>query len=164
LGTPVWQPAGGKVDGALEFDGATFVAVCALLNPSEGPFSVLAWVKGGAPGQVIVSQAGGADWLLADAAAGTLMTDLKDETCRSPRALQSEVIITDGGWHRVGLVWDGANRMLYVDGAAVAADTQSDLPYWYRDLYLGSGKDVAVDTFWSGLIDDVRIYNRVVKP
>lgn len=41
---------GGAVDGALEFNGATFVAAGYVLSPSDGPFSVLAWVKGGAPG------------------------------------------------------------------------------------------------------------------
>ena len=53
-GNPVWQPAGGKVDGALQFDGIDdYVWTPFVVNPAQGPFSVLAWVKGGAPGQVI---------------------------------------------------------------------------------------------------------------
>jgi hypothetical protein len=31
-------------------------------------------------------------------------------------------------------------------------------------LYIGVGKDYAPGTFFSGLIDDVRIYNRAVNP
>ncbi len=31
-------------------------------------------------------------------------------------------------------------------------------------LNIGCGADRAPGSFWSGLIDDVRIYNRVVKP
>jgi hypothetical protein len=31
-------------------------------------------------------------------------------------------------------------------------------------LYIGVGKDYASGTFFSGLIDDVRIYNRAVAP
>ena len=31
-------------------------------------------------------------------------------------------------------------------------------------LYLGAGKDLAEGSFWSGLIDDVRIYDRVIEP
>jgi hypothetical protein len=31
-------------------------------------------------------------------------------------------------------------------------------------LYLGAGSTMAPGSFWKGLIDDVRIYNRVVKP
>ena len=31
-------------------------------------------------------------------------------------------------------------------------------------LYLGAGSKLDAGSFWSGLIDDVRIYSRVVKP
>jgi hypothetical protein len=37
--------------------------------------------------------------------------------------LRSEAVITDGQWHRIGLVWDGSQRMLCVDGVTVAEDT-----------------------------------------
>ncbi|MCU0918645.1 MAG: S8 family serine peptidase, partial [Planctomycetes bacterium] len=60
LGSPTWQPAGGRVGGALKFDGAMgLVTTPFVLNPSAGPFGVFAWVKGGAPGQVVLSQVGG---------------------------------------------------------------------------------------------------------
>jgi hypothetical protein len=78
--------------------------------------------------------------------------------------LLSETVITDGNWHRVGLVWDGTNRILYVDDVAVAADTQSELVGSNGGLNIGCGKNLEPGSFWSGLIDDVRIYNRTVKP
>jgi hypothetical protein len=31
-------------------------------------------------------------------------------------------------------------------------------------MYIGAGSTLAPGTFWSGLIDDVRLYNRAVKP
>jgi hypothetical protein len=31
-------------------------------------------------------------------------------------------------------------------------------------LYIGAGSELMPGTFWSGLIDDVRIYDRAVKP
>jgi hypothetical protein len=62
------------------------------------------------------------------------------------------------------LVWDGSHRTLYVDDEPVAEDTQNGLKSISSDLAIGTGKDLAPGTFWSGLIDDVRIYNRVVKP
>jgi hypothetical protein len=34
----------------------------------------------------------------------------------------------------------------------------------YADFAIGAAKDLAPGTFWAGLIDDVRIYNRAVKP
>jgi len=70
----------------------------------------------------------------------------------------------DGGWHRVGLVRDGTERLLYVDGIEVARDTVPTLAGSTGGLHLGTGKGLEPDTFWSGLIDDVRIYDRAVKP
>lgn len=36
-------------------------------------------------------------------------------------------VITDGTWHRVGFVWDGSKRILYVDVIEVGSNTQSNL-------------------------------------
>jgi len=46
----------------------------------------------------------------------------------------------------------------------VAEDTQADLVVSENGLYIGTGKAMEPGTYWSGLIDDVRIYNRVVIP
>jgi len=165
-GDPAWQPEGGMVDGALELDGiGDYVSAPFVLNPADGKFSVFAWIKGGAPGQVVISQTelGGANWLLADSSEGNLMTELK-ALGRGAAALLSQTVITDGNWHRVGFVWDGSHKTLYVDGVAVAEDTQTGLESSEGGLYLGVGKAMEPGTYWSGLIDDVRIYNRVVIP
>jgi len=61
-------------------------------------------------------------------------------------------------------VWDGSQRILYVDDVEVARDTQGGLEGSVGGLYIGTGKNLAAASFWSGLIDDVRIYNRVVTP
>ncbi|MFC1762599.1 LamG-like jellyroll fold domain-containing protein [Planctomycetota bacterium] len=34
----------------------------------------------------------------------------------------------------------------------------------WGDLQIGAGNTLDPGTFWSGLIDDVRIYDRVVTP
>ena len=163
VGDPVWQPDGGKVGGAMLFDGVDdFVSTPAILNPADGPFSVFVWINGGAPGQVIAAQQTVSNWISLDTE-GNLMTDLK---CvgSSAAPLVSEAVITDGQWHRVGLVWDGSSRTLIVDDIAVAEDMQATLESSERGLYIGVGKDFSADSFFSGLIDDIRIYNRAVKP
>jgi len=161
-GEPLWQPTAGAVDGALEFDGIDdYVSTEFVLNPADGEFSVFAWIKGGAPGQAVLSQAGGANWLCVDILEGNLMTELK-ATGRGAAAILSQTVITDGNWHRVGFVWDGSQRILYVDDVEVAIDTQSGLESSEGGLYIGTGKAMESGTHWSGLIDDVRIYNRAV--
>ncbi|MGE5295235.1 MAG: LamG domain-containing protein, partial [Solirubrobacterales bacterium] len=161
---PIWQPTGGKVKGALQFDGNDdYVSTPFVRDPSQGPFSVFAWVKGGTPGQVILSQTTGVNWLMADPSDGALATELKSAG-RAGKALKSAASVTDGAWHRVGFVWDGSNRILYVDGIEAAKDTQTALAGTYAGMQIGAGSALAPGTFWSGWIDDVRIYNRVVGP
>ena len=167
LGDPVWNPEGGMVGGALGFDGLDDCIVIddGVLNPADGPFSVLAWIKGGAPGQAIISQVDGANWLMAEALEGTLATGLIPPVRRTPVGpLVSDTAITDGDWHRAAFVWDGTTRSLYVDGTLVAQDEQNSLAGCPGGLHIGCGMDMAPGTFWQGRIDDVRIYNRAIAP
>jgi gluconolactonase len=167
-GEPAWQPAGGKVVGALQFDGIDdYIETGFALNPADGAFSVFAWIKGGTPGQVVISQTDGAGsgeiWLGADPLDGKLMTGLVPPAAGRfvPQPLVSESIITDGQWHHIGFVWDSSYRTLYVDGTEIAKDTAAQNPLKSADggIYIGAGRNLETETFFSGLIDDVRIYN-----
>jgi len=100
---------------------------------------------------------------MTDAATGALMTEVS-RGGRLGSPLYSEAVITDGAWHHVGLVWDGASRRLYVDDVLAAEDTQTALADCFEGLIIGCGKDMTPGGFFTGLIDDVRIYNRVIKP
>ncbi|MFC1635807.1 acetoacetate decarboxylase family protein [Planctomycetota bacterium] len=169
MGDPIWQPNGGVVGGTLLFDGIDdYVCTDFVQKPSDGSFSAFAWIKGGTPGQVIISQvdrsAGrttmlGSTWLGTDLSNGKLVTTLMDQPFGP---LESQVIITDGLWHHIGLVYalDGLQRRLYVDGVEVAGDTAfvegvlSD-----GGLHFGTGKYLSTTSFWLGLIDDIRIYS-----
>ena len=164
VGNPVWQPDSGQVDGALLLNGVNdYVSTPFILDPGTRPFSVFAWVQGGAPGQVIVSQNSAQNWLLADPQSGNLHTELKGSG-RRDAPLASDVPITDGAWHHVGLVWDGAERVLYVDDIEVARDAQAQLTDASEGLFIGAGEALAAGSFWSGMIDDVRIYDRAIEP
>jgi Tol biopolymer transport system component/tetratricopeptide (TPR) repeat protein len=164
MANATWQPAGGKVGGALAFDGKDDFACSGsvVLDPAKGPFSVIAWVKGGATGRVIVSQQSGVDWLYLNQY-GMLTTDLKSSG-KDGKSLTSDAYVLDDQWHRVVLTWDGANRALYMDDVEIARDTQANLKASSGNLLIGVGKTMAPTSFWTGLIDDVRIYNRAVNP
>jgi len=166
MGDALWQAEGGQFNGALRFDGMNdYVSTPFVLDPAIGIFSVLAWVKGGVPGQVIISQANGTNWLLADQSEGKLMTSLsRPPGGRTPSPpLLSDFVITDGQWHMIGFVWDGSNRTLYVDGVEVARDILNGLESATGGFYIGTGKAIESGTFFSGLIDDVRIYDRALN-
>jgi hypothetical protein len=161
IGGAVWQPEGGKIGGALAFDGVDdFVVAESPVGLGDGPFSILAWVKGGAADEVIVSS-GVVDWLYTNPADGSLMTAL-GSVAGNGQPLFSNVVITDGLWHRIGLVWDGVDRILLVDEQEVARDEQGELANPNAGLIIGAG--ATPNRFFSGLIDEVRIYNRAVKP
>jgi hypothetical protein len=171
LGDAVWQPEGGQVGGALQLDGVDDCVITPfILNTADEQFSVFVWIKNGAAGQVILSQEGGVNWLMADSIDGALRTDLKEPALagRDPKPsgppLISSTVVTDSDWHRVGFVRDGINRILYVDDVEVARDTAANLEAAGEGLYIGVGSGLEPGTFWSGLIDDVRIYNRTVHP
>ena len=86
-----------------------------------------------------------------------------------------ELVFLTGGLHRVGVSWDQASLILYVDGVEVAKKAQSGVPGSVGGLYIGAGKNLEAGSFWSGsgsalrrdesgLIDDVRIYDRAIRP
>jgi Tol biopolymer transport system component len=171
LGEATWAPEKGHIDGTLNVDGVDdHIQTPRILNPAEGAFSVFAWIKGGAPGQVVLSQENGVSWLMADAEAGTLRSELSDPVTKvrggttGGLPILTQFSITDGNWHRVGFVWDGIDRILYVDDVEVARDTVVNLESANGGLYIGASSGLEPGTFWSGMIDDVRIYNRVVEP
>jgi N-acetylneuraminic acid mutarotase len=168
-GEPLWQPEGGILDGALEFDGNDdYISTPFVLNPEEKSFSAFAWIQGGAPGQVIISQSNtsggrgvfpGCTWLGTNPSDGRLMTGLMD-TSFGP--LESDSIITDNQWYHIGLVYDRVTmrRHLYMDGAEVAVD--ADFIGGVQTtggLHIGAGQALDAGTFFSGLIDDIRIYD-----
>jgi hypothetical protein len=169
-GSPVWQSGEGRIGGALSFDGVDdYVSTGPILNPGAGPFTAFIWVKGGRPGQVILSQSNksgtGEVWLGTDAATGALMTRLTDGS-RITQPLVSNTVITDGAWHSLRLVWDGSGRHLYVDGKEVAADKRklNLLRSSDADFCIGAGKDLEAGSFWGGLTDDLRVYGRALMP
>ncbi len=165
-GNPAWQPAGGAAGGALQFDGVDdYVSTPFILDPSKGSFSVFAWVKSSARGQVIISQNDGTGtrWLWTDPSYGRLITWLMHPPFDP---LMSGSTITDGQWHHVGLVYDfeGLRRYLYVDGAEAAKDTDAVGGVGSNGgLYFGADKTLEAGSLFSGLIDDVRIYDEVLS-
>jgi len=51
-----------------------------------------------------------------------------------------------------------------VDDVEVARDTLIGLDDSNGGLLIGANRSLEAGTFWSGMIDDVRVYNRIVQP
>jgi hypothetical protein len=84
--------------------------------------------------------------------------------CNGPTGgnLNGNTIVTDNTWHHVTLVYDGVNKIVYIDGvedARMASDGQINQSSY--DLYIGANSQQG-GRFLEGLVDDVRIYNRAL--
>jgi len=170
IGEPFWQPLNGKINGALQFDGINdYISTNFILNPGANPFRVFVWIKGGLPGQVIISQLSGngdgRHWLSIDSQNGTLMTELVS-TGRAEDFLISESVITDNQWHHICFIWDGEYRSLYVDNVEVAKDSTpiTGLRNANGGLHIGAGNTLEPSSYFLGMIDDIRIYDEAVTP
>ncbi|UCG50115.1 MAG: right-handed parallel beta-helix repeat-containing protein, partial [Phycisphaerales bacterium] len=166
-GDPQWLPAGGRVDGALAFDGDDYVD-CG----SGGAFdiaekiTVSAWVRIDTVSkdwQAIVTK-GDSAWRLSTA---------NDErkfhfsvTGGPPWIYvngQTEVAAYE--WHHVCGTYDGQYMRLYVDGAEDAGS-----PVAYSGgigtssyaVYIGENAE-RPERHWEGAIDDVRIYSQALS-
>jgi sialidase-1 len=75
-------------------------------------------------------------------------------------------VTEDDKWHFIRLVWDGSRRHLYMDDVEVAIDTYSinNLLSSRAGFYFGAGPRLEIGSFWTGAIDDIRIYKRAIFP
>ncbi len=69
---------------------------------------------------------------------------------------------TVGNWHLIGFAQNCIERILYVDDIEVDSDSVENLES--ASLYICTDNSMEPGKYWSSLIDDVLIYNRVVIP
>ena len=163
----------------MTFNGTTqYVSTTLSVNYASGdPFTLSAWFKtsyaGANPTTIVGAYTGaaGASLIrisLGEAGAGILRADIRG-TAGNRKEATTTGTWNDGNWHMATLVRDAANNaILYVDngntGGAIAVDpiiSLSGFPY-----YIGandSNNAAQGATFWTGSVDDVRIYNRALS-
>jgi len=166
-GMPRWQSSGGKIDGALLFDGkGDYVH---LANESNfdftGEVTVAAWIKVNQfdkEWQAIVTKGDSAWRLQRHQGTGALefaCTGLQVPDGNPYGGLYGNKAVNDGKWHHVAGVYDGEKMYIYIDGIvdvsqpALGAIATNDQP-----VFIGENSEMT-GRFWNGLIDDVRVYN-----
>ncbi len=77
--------------------------------------------------------------------------------------LYGVTLVDDGQWHHVGAVYDGTTFSLYVDGKLDSFEESTGLiTVSSYPLYIGNNSQ-NTDREWTGLIDEVIIYNRALS-
>lgn len=165
-GTPQWDPVGGKIDGALRFDGVDdYIDV-----QNESPFdmtvamSVAAWIKVAAfdrDFQAIVTKGDNAWRLQRWSNTNRIEFACTGLTHDSPHgSLFGNINVNDGQWRHVAGVYDGTRIYLYVDGNLdVSEATSGFIALNNQRVMIGKNAEKS-NRLWNGWIDDVRVYNR----
>lgn len=171
VGDPQWRPSGGKIGGALEFDGDDdYVNIdgSESIGISGDQITVCAWIRADRidERQVIAAKTAWGDntWLVeinpTDFGAGVLNFFLSTGGSDN---FGSESAIDAGTWHHVAFVYDGMERIIYLDGKLDAGEALSgDVARNDQPVRIGSwgGIDSSGQMrYFRGRIDDVRLYD-----
>ena len=164
-GNPTWRPSGGRIGGALEFDGiGDYVEIEGYKGVTgTDPRTVTAWVrvKPNASTLSIVrwgtSNISGATWSNVINGAGNLRVAVFNGN------VVGDTAIDDDTWHHVAIVLPDKDDvkvediLLYVDG--VQEDTIITLGSQTIDTAVDMDVLISQGGSFDGLLDDVRIYN-----
>jgi tetratricopeptide (TPR) repeat protein len=166
-GDPSWQPAGGKLGGAISLggDGDFLTVDDESAFDFTGGVTVAAWIKVNAfdkPWQALVAKGDGAWRLQRNSETNTLefaCTGLQIPSGNQYGSLFGTREIGPNEWRHVAGVFDGKRMSLYVDGSL-----DSSQEAWgtinVNDVAVQIGANTEQqDRFWNGLIDELRIYN-----
>lgn len=149
---------------ALSFDGTDDVVDVSNKTDLDitGPFTVSAWVKSDGPSDygIIAGTTDNADlngyYVTINQATGfPTVYSLQGATYQS--AVVNTSILGDGSWHHIAGIFDGTNLTMYLDGVAgapVAALAPTSNVQSFR-----IGASHYPGRFFTGGIDDVRVYN-----
>lgn len=170
---PQWT--NGRFGSALTFDGSTdYVPVDSVSSSLHtGPIAVSLWFK---PNVTITSASAAATlFTLGDQTSTNdfslnfnqcISSDGKLSLCYDPggTTAQFEASPTSwaaGVWHHAVATYDGTTYALYVDGALASSgnDTRTGLTF-STHAAIGSIDHPSPTSFFNGVIDDVRVYNR----
>ena len=165
VGNPQWRPSGGKVGGALEFDGdGDYVEIG---NESAfditGPITVAAWIKVNSfdkRWQTIVAK-GDTAWRLQRAAQEDTLafhcTGIASIAGQWPQGIEGKKNVNDGQWHHVVGVYDGSTVSLYIDGVLDNSSEASGAIQMNDLIVIIGGNSEQAGREWNGLIDEVCI-------
>jgi hypothetical protein len=167
VGRPSWEPGGGRIAGAMEFNGKTVFINCGRAPEFDGRdgMTVSAWIKVRTfdkPYQAIVTK-GDTAWRLQrekETGAVTFSFNTGNSVEKPEQNLVSLVSkrkVDDDQWHQVIGAFDGSRAWLYVDGELENSVEAKPMAQNSAPVMIGCNF-AAYDRRFNGWIDDVRLY------
>jgi len=170
VGNPQWRSAGGKVGGALEFDGD---GDCVQIENEAafdipGPITVAAWFKVNTfdkRWQALITK-GDMSWRLQRYAEDDTLafhcTGITSVTSQRPEGIEGKKNVNDEQWHHVVGVYDGSAILLYIDGVLDNSSKASGEINMNDSAVIIGGNSEQSSREWNGLIDEVSIIGGVI--
>lgn len=164
----IWNPAGGLLGGALEFDGIyshLWISQGYMGITGSNPRTCTAWIKTDQPsGQIMTWGNLSVDtngWIIWVDDTGVLRVDV------GGGYIFGTTVLTDDFWHHIAVTSDGSTTdqiALYVDGKIeTIGDFASQSINTQGTTSLKLGVYSGDEQHFEGLIDDARIYNSVLS-
>jgi len=153
----VWTT--GKIEGALEFNGGTYVEVANSADfNSLSALTIAAWVNTStftwAQGIVYKGDMYWEPFFLRLDGDSTVRGYVRNSSGTPISVSGGSVSVNT--WHHVAMAYDGAFIRIYLDGFKVSSISQSGTTY-------SDSESLFIGTWFNGIIDEVRIYNRALS-
>ena len=174
IGDQGWQPAGGQIAGALEFDGDDYVEIAdygVFDFAINADFTIAFWFKApatinsGTMENFIGHNDGSAGFYVGFHGADNGAISLGTHYGRVKTAQDSW---TGDQWYHIAVVHSGSgDDQMYVDGVANGVPGDSGYagpPIAGEPLTLARRSTMSSTNYFDGMLDDVRIYERVLTP
>jgi hypothetical protein len=156
----------GRIDGALSFDGdGDYVAVAAIAPLTGDTLTVQAWIRldefAGATNPILtqykqlMTHEGYYFYVSDDRPTFYVIKGFSTRQATSPETINADQ------WYHVAGTNDGTELKLYVDGQLKASVSSSGFTGVDENAYIGHKYNFSL--YYTGLIDDVRIYERAVS-
>jgi hypothetical protein len=163
VGDPQWVE--GKIGGALEFDGDGDYVDCG--NPAvldiTGDITVMCWIKVAAfskTWETIIAKGDDSYRMSRGPGDGDSIHFGANGTGDN---LNANTIVTTDTWRHVALVYNGTDKIIYIDGVEDARLASSgNINSSGYNLFIGENSQ-AVNRHLTGLVDDVQIYNQALS-
>lgn len=167
---PTWQPSQGQLSGALQFDGVDDRVDIGVLDiPAGSNMTIAFWAK--------LNNGNGSDARFISKAIGETEADhywmvslLNDTAVRfrlkaggtTTTLISGPGEITPGAWNHLAVTYDGSRMQIYKNGVLIASTAKSGNVNNGSSIRvaLGDQPPGAGDKPYSGLLDDVRLYDR----
>lgn len=169
LNGPVWE-TNGKLGGAIRFDGVDDLIQVPdrpALRPAGGPYTLMAWFKTTdlSLGAIVAKRQVVSPWsqLLVYMSGGQSLALYRSDANNREEFRSTSTDLNDGQWHHFALVIGSNSGTFYIDGAEQdkTIDVGVPNPRNMNPLRIGQGGDGFLP--YSGLVDDIRIYKRVLS-